>query len=351
MHGFTKTRPSNLQSPVSWLGLVQRQLPSFHIVPSAALAHWSLSCFTSDFTPLFLVCPHVSVWMILEGDPGIACDQHPHALNDLILPPGPYLWGQWCRFARSRRPIPSYGHHRYKSAAGYLYAVCSIAWVLFLSNAAAVEKPHRRRHLRVTIASMRFGWSKREHAAKRKGTGSDAAAVVTDALERRCAEVPEAYKLSPRESEILVLLWHKDARAPTSKKTRFGGKHREIPCSPHLHETRRARPPGHDRYRIGTLRERREEQGVEQPRSNISKETPSRRLATAASISLDVFARHVSVTASMRRRHRTEAWWRNGHVERPGDIGKRTVSIAAKRHVQLCALPASTVKHVTRTQG
>lgn len=94
--------------------------------------------------------------------------------------------------------IPSY---RVIGTATALYAAGSIIWVIFLGNADAVENLIVIAAIyMLSIASMYYSWNKRESAP------SDAAAVVTDALERRCAEVSKKYKLSPRESEILVLL-------------------------------------------------------------------------------------------------------------------------------------------------
>lgn len=121
--------------------------------------------------------------------------------------------------------IPSY---RVIGAAGSLYAGASIVWVLFLGKASAVE------NLIVivviyllTIVSMHYGWDKHgtekaeqrdaRDAATSAGVASGTktaeqneeglgALLMTRAIERRCAEVAQTYRLSPRESEILVLL-------------------------------------------------------------------------------------------------------------------------------------------------
>lgn len=96
-------------------------------------------------------------------------------------------------------PVPSY---RLIGIGTGLYAAGSIAWVLLLGNTDAVENLIVIVVIYVlAIASMHYSWDKREAEP-----GPAPATNVTDALEKRCAEVAAAYKLSPRESEILVYL-------------------------------------------------------------------------------------------------------------------------------------------------
>lgn len=121
--------------------------------------------------------------------------------------------------------IPSY---RVIGAAGSLYAGASIVWVLFLGKASAVENLIVIMVIYLlTIVSMHYGWDKRgterieQHDAHDAAAGANVASdtetteqseeglgalLMTRAIERRCAEVAQTYRLSPRESEILVLL-------------------------------------------------------------------------------------------------------------------------------------------------
>ena len=196
LDGFDE--PSMTSNAGLWLAY-SAALAAFAYLALGRTAQWALHL---RFQPSFLVIIlTLSVSMILAGD----TRADPALLDTLMRLNDSFSHSMfWAVVAilLDASAIPSY---RIIGGATALYAAGSIAWVLFLGNAAAVE------NLIVivviyalTIALMRFGWSKREHAAKENG--SDAAAVVTDALARRCAEVAEAYKLSPRESEVLVLL-------------------------------------------------------------------------------------------------------------------------------------------------
>ena len=117
--------------------------------------------------------------------------------------------------------IPSY---RAIGFASGLYAAGSIVWVLFLSNTTAVG------NLIVVVViyafsliTMLVGLGRRDKGTSREAvqdvsesrpaTDGSPVALMTRAIEERCAEVSDSYGLSPRETEVLNLLVQGRTRA------------------------------------------------------------------------------------------------------------------------------------------
>ncbi|MDO5043452.1 MAG: helix-turn-helix transcriptional regulator [Slackia sp.] len=187
-------QPSMTSSAWLWLGYAAA-LAIFSYVALGRTASWPLRL---RFQPSFLtIIITLSVSMILAGDN----HANPALLDTLMRLNDSFshlMFWTIVAIMLDISPIPSY---RIIGIGTALYAAGSIAWVLFLGNADAVENLIVIIVIYVlAIASMHYSWNKRE------AEPSASAASVTDALEKRCAEVAEAYKLSPRESEILVLL-------------------------------------------------------------------------------------------------------------------------------------------------
>ncbi|MDO4443110.1 MAG: helix-turn-helix transcriptional regulator [Slackia sp.] len=197
LDGFDQ--PSMTSHAGLWLAY-SAALAVFAYLALGRTSRWALHL---RFQPSFLVIIlTLSVSMILAGDAG----GDPALLDTLMRLNDSFSHSMFWAVVvilLDASAIPSY---RIIGGATALYAAGSIAWVLFLGNTDAVENLIVIIAIyALTIASMRFSWSKREPAPK-NDSKTDAATVVTDALEKRCAEVAEAYKLSPRESEVLVLL-------------------------------------------------------------------------------------------------------------------------------------------------
>ena len=196
LDGFEQ--PSMTSHAGLWL-IYSAALAAFAYLALGRTSKWALHL---RFQPSFLVIIlTLSVSMILAGD----SDADAALLDTLMRLNDSFSHSMFWAVVvilLDASAIPSY---RIIGAGTALYAAGSIAWVLFLGNADAVENLIVIIAIyALTIAAMRFGWSKRDAAPKENE--SNAATVVTDALERRCAEVAEAYRLSPRESEVLMLL-------------------------------------------------------------------------------------------------------------------------------------------------
>lgn len=193
-HIDTAEEPSMTSSPWLWLGYAAA-LAVFSYIALGRTASWPLRL---RFQPSFLtIIITLSVSMILAGDNRA----NPALLDTLMRLNDSFshlMFWAIVAIMLDISPTPSY---RIIGIGTALYAAGSIAWVLFLGNADAVENLIVIVVIYVlAIASMHYSWNKRE------AEPSASAASVTDALEKRCAEVAEAYRLSPRESEILVLL-------------------------------------------------------------------------------------------------------------------------------------------------
>ena len=180
--------PSMTSNSWLWLGYAAA-LAVFSYVALGRTANWPLRLrFQPSFVTIIIT---LSVSMILAGD-----SHADPALLDTLM-----FWAI-VSILLDISPTPSY---RVIGIGASLYAAGSIAWVLFLGNADAVENLIVIVIIYVlAMASMHYSWNKRENESEDEPSPS--AANVTDALEKRCAEVSKAYKPSPRESEILVLL-------------------------------------------------------------------------------------------------------------------------------------------------
>lgn len=186
--------PSMTSSPMLFIAY-SIGLAAFSYLALGRTESWPLRL---RFQPSFLtVIITLSVSMILAGDQ----NADPALLDTLMRLNDSFSHLMFWAVVAILLDVSSIPSYRVIGTATALYAAGSIIWVIFLGNADAVENLIVIAAIYVlSIASMYYSWNKRESAP------SDAAAVVTDALERRCAEVSKKYKLSPRESEILVLL-------------------------------------------------------------------------------------------------------------------------------------------------
>ena len=190
--------PSMTSNPWLWLGYAAA-LAVFSYVALGRTANWPLRLrFQPSFVTIIIT---LSVSMILAGD----SHADPALLDTLMRLNDSFshlMFWAIVSILLDISPTPSY---RVIGIGASLYAAGSIAWVLFLGNADAVENLIVIVIIYVlAMASMHYSWNKRENESEDEPSPS--AANVTDALEKRCAEVSKAYKLSPRESEILVLL-------------------------------------------------------------------------------------------------------------------------------------------------
>ena len=190
--------PSMTSNPWLWLGYAAA-LAVFSYVALGRTANWPLRLrFQPSFVTIIIT---LSVSMILAGD----SHADPALLDTLMRLNDSFshlMFWAIVSILLDISPTPSY---RVIGIGASLYAAGSIAWVLFLGNADAVENLIVIAIIYVlAMASMHYSWNKRENESEDEPSPS--AANVTDALEKRCAEVSKAYKLSPRESEILVLL-------------------------------------------------------------------------------------------------------------------------------------------------
>ncbi|MFR3272570.1 MAG: response regulator transcription factor [Slackia sp.] len=190
--------PSMTSNSWLWLGYAAA-LAVFSYVALGRTANWPLRLrFQPSFVTIIIT---LSVSMILAGD----SHADPALLDALMRLNDSFshlMFWAIVSILLDISPTPSY---RVIGIGASLYAAGSIAWVLFLGNADAVENLIVIVIIYVlAMASMHYSWNKRENESEDEPSPS--AANVTDALEKRCAEVSKAYKLSPRESEILVLL-------------------------------------------------------------------------------------------------------------------------------------------------
>lgn len=186
---------SMTSSPVLWLSYAVA-LTVFSYFALFRTTDWPLRL---RFQPSFLaIIITLSGSMILAGD----ADASPAVIDTLMRLNDSFahlMFWTLLAILLDVSPVPSY---RLIGIGTGLYAAGSIAWVLLLGNTDAVENLIVIVVIYVlAIASMHYSWDKREAEP-----GPAPATNVTDALEKRCAEVAAAYKLSPRESEILVYL-------------------------------------------------------------------------------------------------------------------------------------------------
>lgn len=188
--------PSMTSNPLLWLGYAAG-LAIFSYAALGRTANWSLRLrFQPSFVTIIIT---LSVSMILAGDP----HADPALLDTLMRLNDSFSHLMFWAVVSILLDISATPSYRVIGIGASLYSAGSIAWVLFLGNADAVENLIVIVVIYVlAMASMHYSWNKREG----ENEPSPSAANVTDALEKRCAEVSESYKLSPRESEILVLL-------------------------------------------------------------------------------------------------------------------------------------------------
>ena len=188
--------PSMTSNPLLWLGYAAG-LAVFSYAALGRTANWSLRLrFQPSFVTIIIT---LSVSMILAGDP----HADPALLDTLMRLNDSFSHLMFWAVVSILLDISATPSYRVIGIGASLYSAGSIAWVLFLGNADAVENLIVIVVIYVlAMASMHYSWNKREG----ENEPSPSAANVTNALEKRCAEVSEAYKLSPRESEILVLL-------------------------------------------------------------------------------------------------------------------------------------------------
>lgn len=186
--------PSMTSSPWLWLGYAAG-LAVFSYIALGRTSNWPLRLrFQPSFVTIIIT---LSVSMILAGD----SHANPALLDTLMRLNDSFSHLMFWTVVAILLDISATPSYRVIGIGASLYAAGSIAWVLFLGNANAMENLIVIIVIYVlAIASMHYSWNKRENEPVAS------AASVTDALEKRCAEVSETYKLSPRESEILVFL-------------------------------------------------------------------------------------------------------------------------------------------------
>lgn len=186
--------PSMTSSPLLFIAYAAG-IAAFAYLALGRTESWPLRL---RFQPSFLtIIITLSVSMILAGDQ----DANPAVLDTLMRLNDSFSHLMFWAVVAILLDVSTIPSYRIIGMGTAIYAAGSIVWVLFLGNADAVKNLIVIAAIYIlSIACMYSSWNKRDAGL------SDSAAVVTDALEKRCAEVAEAYKLSPRESEILVLL-------------------------------------------------------------------------------------------------------------------------------------------------
>ena len=210
--------PTMTSSPVLWAGyaIVLALFTYFAIVKMENLPpHLRFQ------PPLLIVILTLFVSLLLSAEP----DASPAVIDTLMRLNDSFshlLFWVLVATLLNVTHIPSY---RAIGSASGLYAVGSIIWVLFLSNTTAMG------NLIVVVViyafslvAMLLGLGRRDkgtprdaaaqpESESRQATGGSPAALMTRAIEDRCAEVSDTYGLSPRETEILNLLVQGRTRA------------------------------------------------------------------------------------------------------------------------------------------
>ena len=157
-------------------------------------------------------------------------------------------------------PQPSY---RVMGTGAIAYAACSMVWVFLLGNGTMVNGVIVLVIVyALTVAAMHGEWFDAGHEEPSSGTsasegarqaasGANAPAPsaagnaaslsgrqVSQIITSRCQTVAMERKLSPRETEIFILLAQGRTRTLIQEAASLGGKHREDPRRPHLRKAR-----------------------------------------------------------------------------------------------------------------
>ena len=165
-------------------------------------------------------------------------------------------------------PSPSY---RVMGTGAIAYAACSMVWVFLLGNGTMVNGVIVLVIVyALTVAAMHGEWFDAGHEEPSSGTSASEGArqaascanapapsaagnaaslsgrQVSQIITSRCQTVAMERKLSPRETEIFILLAQGRTRTLIQEELVLAGKHREDPRRPHLRKARRQQPTGHD---------------------------------------------------------------------------------------------------------
>lgn len=209
--------PTMATSPLLWVGYAVLLLLFTYF---AVIKMENLPAHLRFQPPFLIVILTLCVSLILSGEP----DANPAVIDTLMRLNDSFshlLFWALVAVLLNVTYIPSY---RAIGAATGLYAAGPVIWVLFLGNTGAVGNLIVVVVIYIlSLATMLFGWGRRDKGKTRDATRAEAevrqvgegsyAALMTRAIEERCAEVSDAYGLSPRETEILNLLVQGRTRA------------------------------------------------------------------------------------------------------------------------------------------